>query len=332
MNSHFKKQESPIHIYCPKCKKLLPFSEKLFQCTDCDLILTTSSGVYNLKSEYIRKGEEEFYDKRYTNIKQNTGMISIQSLSKKWNNPVNPHDKVVRKEVGNVKGKRILLLGNGSSDKELLFLIDEPELLVFSDLSLNASENIIKNYDLTLYKGKIRFAAINAENIPFEDDSFDLVYAYGMVHHLPHLSNFFKSANRVLKPGGKAIFCDSAYSPIWFFAKKTFLKHLMLYSHKKSGISPEDLRFTLSGGFKENELAEQIYLIGGIPWFHRTSFFNYFIARGMIKFLSNKKNKLKIRLRKLFSVVNEIDGFLGKRFIIFKKNQIVLVWGFNKPI
>jgi ubiquinone/menaquinone biosynthesis C-methylase UbiE len=41
-----------------------------------------------------------------------------------------------------------------------------------------------------------------AENIQFEDNSFDLVYVRQAMHHANHLNNFIKECVRVLKPGG----------------------------------------------------------------------------------------------------------------------------------
>jgi len=42
----------------------------------------------------------------------------------------------------------------------------------------------------------------DAENLPFEDDSFDLVYSWGVLHHTPDTKRAFREVFRVLKPGG----------------------------------------------------------------------------------------------------------------------------------
>lgn len=44
----------------------------------------------------------------------------------------------------------------------------------------------------------------NAEALPFEDESFDLVCSSGVLHHTPDTQQAFRECHRVLKPGGTA--------------------------------------------------------------------------------------------------------------------------------
>ncbi|PWB95154.1 class I SAM-dependent methyltransferase [Methylosinus sporium] len=42
----------------------------------------------------------------------------------------------------------------------------------------------------------------DAEALPFEDKTFDIVYSWGVLHHTPNTERAYREAYRVLKPGG----------------------------------------------------------------------------------------------------------------------------------
>jgi ubiquinone/menaquinone biosynthesis C-methylase UbiE len=53
----------------------------------------------------------------------------------------------------------------------------------------------------------------DAEHLPFEDASFDLVLGHAVLHHIPDLDRAASEFLRVLRPGGTVVFCGepSAY-------------------------------------------------------------------------------------------------------------------------
>jgi SAM-dependent methyltransferase len=46
----------------------------------------------------------------------------------------------------------------------------------------------------------------SAEQLPFEDESFDLVLGHAVLHHIPDLRQAFAEMRRVLRPGGTILF------------------------------------------------------------------------------------------------------------------------------
>jgi ubiquinone/menaquinone biosynthesis C-methylase UbiE len=46
----------------------------------------------------------------------------------------------------------------------------------------------------------------DAEALPFEDETFDLVFGHAVLHHLPDLGQAFSEFHRVLRPGGTLVF------------------------------------------------------------------------------------------------------------------------------
>ena len=53
---------------------------------------------------------------------------------------------------------------------------------------------------------EVETAACDAAALPFEDESFDLVFGHAVLHHLPELERSFAEFHRVLRPGGTLFF------------------------------------------------------------------------------------------------------------------------------
>jgi ubiquinone/menaquinone biosynthesis C-methylase UbiE len=52
----------------------------------------------------------------------------------------------------------------------------------------------------------VETAVCAAEELPFEDESFDLVLGHAILHHIPDLTRAFAEMRRVLRPGGLVFF------------------------------------------------------------------------------------------------------------------------------
>ena len=53
---------------------------------------------------------------------------------------------------------------------------------------------------------EVETAQTEAEELPFEDESFDLVFGHAVLHHIPDLDRAFAEFRRVLRPGGAIAF------------------------------------------------------------------------------------------------------------------------------
>jgi glycosyltransferase involved in cell wall biosynthesis/ubiquinone/menaquinone biosynthesis C-methylase UbiE len=74
-----------------------------------------------------------------------------------------------------------------------------------TDLDLSAGHLALarENFDRRGLAGT--FVHHDAEALPFPDNSFDVVYSNGVLHHTPNTAAVVREIKRVLKPGGKAI-------------------------------------------------------------------------------------------------------------------------------
>ncbi len=52
----------------------------------------------------------------------------------------------------------------------------------------------------------VETVATEAEELPFDDESFDLVFGHAVLHHIPDLEKAFSEFRRVLRPGGVIAF------------------------------------------------------------------------------------------------------------------------------
>jgi SAM-dependent methyltransferase len=71
------------------------------------------------------------------------------------------------------------------------------------DLTRTAVELARRRFDLGTLRG--HFAQADAQCLPFQDASFDLVVSAGVLHHVPDIAAAIAEIYRVLKPGGRFV-------------------------------------------------------------------------------------------------------------------------------
>jgi SAM-dependent methyltransferase len=248
-----------------------------------------------------------------------------------WFDPALPEKKIFLNElnVNNINKKSILLLGNGESLKELYFL-KFGEKIIYSDISVKSVSSVKNKFIFGKYEDKIAFHAIDAYSIPLSDESVDIIVGYAFVHHLNNLDSFFREVYRVLKPGGKCLFFDGAYSSVWQNLKFSILRPIVYFSHKRWGISPEDLRATHRGGYHKEEIENlKIKYNFSDMIFIRFGFLSYIFYRGMEKIVGHHQ-KIENVNKRIVPILFDIDNYFSKRSNIYYNSTMRLVWGFRK--
>lgn len=99
-------------------------------------------------------------------------------------------------------GKDVLEIGVGMGADHAEWAKHQPRRLVGVDLTetaVLATKDRLEAYDL---RSDVRVG--DAENLPFDDESFDIVYSWGVVHHSPDTRAAIREIHRVLRPGGSA--------------------------------------------------------------------------------------------------------------------------------
>ena len=101
------------------------------------------------------------------------------------------------------RGRRVLEVGCGAGVDLARFAKGGAEVTGV-DLAWSAIDLARANFAQQGLAGTLEIA--NGEQLPFPDDTFDLVYAHGVVQYTADPQRLVDECRRVLKPGGEAIF------------------------------------------------------------------------------------------------------------------------------
>jgi SAM-dependent methyltransferase len=100
------------------------------------------------------------------------------------------------------RGKRMLEVGVGAGTDHLQWARAGCEC---HGVDLTAAAIETTRARLALYGLQSQLQRVDAERLPFDDASFDLVYSWGVIHHSERPERIVAEIARVLKPGGSFI-------------------------------------------------------------------------------------------------------------------------------
>lgn len=98
-------------------------------------------------------------------------------------------------------GAKLLEIGCGMGS-DLLQFARGGAICHAVDLTPRSIEITRHRFSLYGYEGK--FAISDGERLPFADNTFDVVYSNGVLHHTPDTAGAIREVHRVLRPGGTA--------------------------------------------------------------------------------------------------------------------------------
>jgi SAM-dependent methyltransferase len=101
------------------------------------------------------------------------------------------------------RGRSVLEVGCGAGVDLARFAKGGAEVTGV-DLAPSAIELARANFSQQGLRG--RFEVADGEHLPFPDNSFDLVYAHGVVQYTANPRQLVEECRRVVKPGGEAVF------------------------------------------------------------------------------------------------------------------------------
>lgn len=121
-------------------------------------------------------------------------------------------------------GKRLLEIGCGTGT-DLLQFARGGALVTGVDLTPRSAEIARRRFEVYGLGGE--FITGDGEDLSFPDESFDVVYSFGVLHHTPDTRRAVDEIHRILKPGGNAIVMLYHRASLYYFGS-IILKHGLL--------------------------------------------------------------------------------------------------------
>lgn len=114
------------------------------------------------------------------------------------------------------KNKKVLEIGVGQGT-DLMQFAKNGATCFGVDITRNHLEKTALN--ASLRKLSINLYEADATKLPFENNSLDCVYSFGVLHHIPDVEIVINEIHRVLKPGGSLMIGVYNRNSLWMFHK-----------------------------------------------------------------------------------------------------------------
>jgi ubiquinone/menaquinone biosynthesis C-methylase UbiE len=122
----------------------------------------------------------------------------------------------IEREAKILKGKHLLEVGCGLGYDSLEFL-KRGVRVTATDLTPNAIKLVRRHFQIERVEAEdVRTA--NVLDLPYEDNTFDAVWANGVLHATGDTARAIREVRRVLRPGGRAIISHFYRKPSWMYA------------------------------------------------------------------------------------------------------------------
>lgn len=136
--------------------------------------------------------EAQYQDDRNLNIRK--ALHSRYSINKKG------FDNWLHEQYNVKQFNQMLELGSGNGDFFERHIDDLSHTL---DITLSDfSQGMVDILEDKYKNSNVKVQQVDIQNIPFEDNSFDVVVANAMLYHVPDLEAGLKEVKRILKPNG----------------------------------------------------------------------------------------------------------------------------------
>lgn len=163
----------------------------------------------------VRAFWSALYDSAYADLDAGLDKGALVDLLRETEAMFRMRDHLATTEmpIASLAGKRVLEIGCGAGSHSALFA-SHGACMTALDLSFERASAARRKFALLGADAHGSDALEgDGERLPFADNTFDIVYSNGVLHHSPDTEAAIAEVHRVLKPGGSAIimlYCKSS--------------------------------------------------------------------------------------------------------------------------
>jgi ubiquinone/menaquinone biosynthesis C-methylase UbiE len=139
------------------------------------------------------------------------------------------------------RGKRVLEIGVGLGTDHLQLARAGAELTGI-DLTRRCVDLTNRRLEQEGFRADVE--EMDAERLAFPDDSFDAVYSFGVLHHIPSMEAAFREIRRVVRPGG--VFVGGLYNRHSLFYARVRARRLLLAEWRHETLAERHARIEYS--------------------------------------------------------------------------------------
>lgn len=180
-----------------------------------------------MNSDYAKQKVRSFWDEQTCG----TQFTQSEKFSKQYFDDIESDRYTKEPEIlefadfENSKGKVVLEVGTGAATDFMQWAKYCQELygVDLTPQSVQHAQKRLALYGLTAKQ----ILVADAEQLPFANEMFDIVYSWGVIHHSPHTEQALAEIVRVLKKGGEAkimIYNRHSILAYFFWVKHALLK------------------------------------------------------------------------------------------------------------
>lgn len=221
-------------ICCPRCKGHIIKKDEFLVCQGCAAkypliqeipVMLSEESISNVIKKDIQQFWGELYDAAYADSDESMDkrefLNLLSNLEKMFQK--RRHLAVTEMPIKNISGMEILDVGSGAGAHLALLALHGAKVIA-TDITFDRV--VATKKKLAMIDNSDEYFALqaDAEELPFRDDSFDIVFSNGVLHHLPNTDTAIGEIFRVLKPNGKAI--------IMIYAKHSFYYWIGLFLYQ----------------------------------------------------------------------------------------------------